>query len=633
MSAAGYSTWDSSVVHDTISQRRYFIATLCNGLVVQFGLMRTFTIYYRKPPAPPRRPQRQSRSVRAMEASFQAMDLFSQQCDSRAIEKVYLIRLYTATITILALVIIFTASAGHTFMIPYMFQVRELEPAIWADRFRSLTAKILALPLLLGVLHALFSWRSTRLNAPDIDALFRLKQNKELRILGEDTDQDVDEALEAEAMMRSLARARDMGSLTTEQADQMESFVMQARAERELAATEIEELRNRIERQVRERAAALGAIKSSQAFLTRGFRDIEMLLDAGFVELESKRGVFMGTGRQEARQRFVREKAWRAARAGLTVAGAVAEGEDGGGSPSPDRRLGGGGSSSHRQGDEDEDEDEDSDVEKSSSDDDGELSSIASSELAAMDYDELQRMLATNEAQSRRLVQRRKLQFVDEEDGDPEAVAAADADPAQQAVDAEAADVRRSEFFSLAQSAMGRTAQLADLQEKTEKERAAAAALKQALEERVSQEQTILKKWERLDEQLQEVEVDKASFLSGKQREKEVALEKAQHAEAALEQLKDKFRELRRREEQALKAADDAQASGESQARELEHESALLRRKRETATEQLQAGEVDRRALFAETQRVEHELRRECVRKAESQQAAERYRNMLTEIL
>ena len=40
--------------------------------------------------------------------------------------------------------------------------------------------------------------------------------------------------------------------------------------------------------------------------------------------------------------------------------------------------------------------------------------------------------------------------------------------------------------------------------------------------------------------------MDKATYLGAKQKEKEAALEKAQVAESSLEELKDKFRELRR---------------------------------------------------------------------------------------
>ena len=42
--------------------------------------------------------------------------------------------------------------------------------------------------------------------------------------------------------------------------------------------------------------------------------------------------------------------------------------------------------------------------------------------------------------------------------------------------------------------------------------------------------------------------MDKATYLGAKQKEKEAALEKAQVAESSLEELKDKFRELRRQE-------------------------------------------------------------------------------------
>ena len=58
----------------------------------------------------------------------------------------------------------------------------------------------------------------------------------------------------------------------------------------------------------------------------------------------------------------------------------------------------------------------------------------------------------------------------------------------------------------------------------------------------------MLRRWQHLDEELQEAEVEKATYLGAKGKEKEAALEKAQVAESSLEELKDKFRELRRQE-------------------------------------------------------------------------------------
>ena len=52
------------------------------------------------------------------------------------------------------------------------------------------------------------------------------------------------------------------------------------------------------------------------------------------------------------------------------------------------------------------------------------------------------------------------------------------------------------------------------------------------------------------------------SFLSTKQKEKELALEKAQVAESSLEELKERFRELRRQEEKMLREVEQAEADG-----------------------------------------------------------------------
>ena len=61
----------------------------------------------------------------------------------------------------------------------------------------------------------------------------------------------------------------------------------------------MEGLRTRVALQLQARADGLAALSSSRAFLHRGFRDIEMLLEAGFTELEAKRALFMGVGKKK----------------------------------------------------------------------------------------------------------------------------------------------------------------------------------------------------------------------------------------------------------------------------------------------------------------------------------------------
>ena len=98
----------------------------------------------------------------------------------------------------------------------------------------------------------------------------------------------------------------------------------------------------------------------------------------------------------------------------------------------------------------------------------------------------------------------------------------------------------------------------------------------------------------------QEAEVDKASFLGAKQKEKEVALEKAQVAEASLEELKEKFRELRRQEEKMIKAVEAAEAEGSGLVDVLKREGAALQARKQAALERRGAAEKDRAALFSE---------------------------------
>ena len=50
-------------------------------------------------------------------------------------------------------------------------------------------------------------------------------------------------------------------------------------------------------------------VQSSKAFLGRGFRDIEMLLEAGFRELEDQRSTYMVQRRTKLRQKVEKARA------------------------------------------------------------------------------------------------------------------------------------------------------------------------------------------------------------------------------------------------------------------------------------------------------------------------------------
>ena len=158
--------------------------------------------------------------------------------------------------------------------------------------------------------------------------------------------------------------------------------------------------------------------------------------------------------------------------------------------------------------------------------------------------------------------------------------------------EAEAADVRRMEFSSLAQSKMGKQAQIEELTERVGKEGGTSEMLRGKLEGALVDEQDVLKEWGKLDEELQEAEVEKASLVTAKQREKEVALEKAQLAEAGLEELKEAYRAKRREEEKSLKYVSDAEVEGQEAAWRLDEQLEQLRSRKGMWIDQLRAAEV-----------------------------------------
>ena len=637
-----YSAFDASHVHDTFSERRYLISAMVPGLISQWALTRSFTIYYRTPFVPP--PAQSSMLLTLLRWLIKLRLIFSAQVQSREVAKVYLIRLYVAALSIVAVVLIFLASASVSFPLPYMYQPKHIDVITWDARFQTLTYKIISLPLLLGAAYNLHLWGGTKLTVDEVDALYRLKRTKEARLLGI-TDREEEEALIAQraaearlakanggvlvssssgdgsgaggsaqygvldgvmaraalvdaepsdkseeaAALRTLVKRKQAGRLTVEGLQELEQLQLRTRTYTTLMQEKLEESRRRLDRQMGERQEALQAVRSSKAFLGRGFRDIEMLLEAGFRELEDQRSSFMANRRKKLHQRIERDRARRAQRT-------AGSGPAGVGSPGGDD--GGGG-----------DEDGDGGGSDSDSDESGEsLASFNSEALASMDFDELQARLAANEAKDRKLGGRK----VDEAKAE-----------------AEAADIRRTEYASLAASKMGKQQQLDELSSRVAKEQAAAAAMRERLEAAMADEQTHLEEWEKADAALQEAELERANVVAQKAKAKELALEKAQVAEASLEELKERYRELRRREEKMLRAVREAEASGREQSQTLDLKAEALQREQAMWMERIAAAEADRQALFGEAQHVEQRMRDEKARKVEAQGEAARYRDIL----
>ena len=195
-----YSAFDASHVHDTFSERRYLITALVPGLLSQWALTRSFTIYYRAPFAPS--PPQPSLLLTGLRWLIKIRLIWSAQVQSREVEKVYLIRLYVAAFAIFSSVIIFLASASASFPLPYMYQPKHVDAATWGARFQSLTFKIMSMPLLVGAMYNLYLWRGTKLTVDEVDALYVLKRKKESRLLGI-SDREVDRALVSQRIMHA----------------------------------------------------------------------------------------------------------------------------------------------------------------------------------------------------------------------------------------------------------------------------------------------------------------------------------------------------------------------------------------------------------------------------------------------
>ena len=107
------------------------------------------------------------------------------------------------------------------------------------------------------------------------------------------------------------------------------------------------------------------------------------------------------------------------------------------------------------------------------------VSSLASTEIEEMDFNELQERLAANEAKERQMV------------GHMDGVE----DGAAKLADVEAATIRRLEFASLAQSRMGKQVQIEELTERVRKEESTAESLHSRLRGDVSPMRTMGDVW------------------------------------------------------------------------------------------------------------------------------------------
>ena len=119
--------------------------------------------------------------------------------------------------------------------------------------------------------------------------------------------------------------------------------------------------------------------------------------------------------------------------------------------------------------------DEDDGDSGSDGSDDGSLASFDSDLLASMDFDELEARLAANEARERKALT-------------PFSSAS---DLKQISTEAEAADIRRTEYASLAQSKMGKQSHL-ELNARVVKEEVTAASVQERLEAAMADEQATL---------------------------------------------------------------------------------------------------------------------------------------------
>ena len=175
-------------MHNTFSQRRFFLATLTPGLIAQWLLRRSYTVFYKRPfpkqrkavggvvkgmqvvhPLPISHPfhARSSLWVRmphnhphhlpatlCMQRVAKLRMLLDTAVESSDIGTVYLVRLYVSAFSVISVLIVLIVGAPFSFVLPYMFQVvicpSLLSPlSSLTSPFSSLTSSLLSSHLIM----------------------------------------------------------------------------------------------------------------------------------------------------------------------------------------------------------------------------------------------------------------------------------------------------------------------------------------------------------------------------------------------------------------------------------------------------------------------------------------------------
>jgi len=132
--------------------------------------------------------------------------------------------------------------------------------------------------------------------------------------------------------------------------------------------------------------------------------------------------------------------------------------------------------------------------------------------------------------------------------------------------------------------------------------------------------------------QLESILLPKLELLMSRLDRLEAAfhkLEAAKGGQSGLEELKEAYRELKRKEEKTLRSVREAEKQGALESTQLDLQADGLKHSKITWAERLKAADEDRKALFDEAQNVERKMRAEKARKQEAQASAAHYRNLM----
>lgn len=168
---AGYSGWDSTVIHTPEVLPRYAFICLIPAVVIIYIAIRAFHTYYSIRPA------------FSWQRFGEILDvwLLGKEAKFSDLGIVYLFRYYLVFWTVVSWLALLVIQSNYTFVVAPVFQVKFITPFLWQLRFRIITVQFMSLPLSVASFILLFiGYPSDDLKHGLFDSIYMLKIYKDV---------------------------------------------------------------------------------------------------------------------------------------------------------------------------------------------------------------------------------------------------------------------------------------------------------------------------------------------------------------------------------------------------------------------------------------------------------------------